>query len=200
MTESFPAAFVVLTGGRGRRLGEADKAMLVLGGSTLLDRALAATRGRRVVLVGPHRRAEPRVSTTREEPPGGGPAAGIAAGMALLARDARCARMSPVGLLAIDQAGVTSTTWRRLAAAVAAHDATGAVLTAGGRRQYGVGVFRTDAIAAALARRAEWHGISLRELLDPLIGVEVAATATEARDIDTADDLAWWRHREDSSD
>ena len=96
MTLPFPDAFVILSGGRAQRLGGSggpagtdrtddaddggdaggtDKASIALGGRTLLDRALGTTQGRPVVIVGPHAPARPRVTLTREDPPGGGPAA-----------------------------------------------------------------------------------------------------------------------------
>lgn len=197
MTTFFPDAFVVLTGGHGERLGRVDKAMLMLGGRTLLQRALASADGRQVVLVGPHRTPDSGVTTTTELPPGGGPAAGVAAGMARLAGNAAKAPISLIGILAIDQVGVTEHTWRRLTAALVGRNASGAVLIEDGRRQYGVGVYNSSALAAVIAERTSWHGVSLRALLDPLIGVEVAAALAEARDIDTPADLAWWQRRED---
>lgn len=75
---------LILAGGQGRRLGGVDKAALLVGGETLLDRALCAVEGaERVVIVG--RTASPvpfDVKVVSEEPPGGGPVAAIAAGMA----------------------------------------------------------------------------------------------------------------------
>ena len=50
-----PTAAVLLTGGRGSRLGGVDKGALRLGGSTLLVRALDALEGVPTVLVGPRR-------------------------------------------------------------------------------------------------------------------------------------------------
>ncbi len=189
----YPDSFILLTGGAGLRLGGADKASLVIAGQTLLDHAVRQAFGRPVVVVGPDPQSDVPVIVTREEPQGGGPAAGVAAGVAALEH-------GPVGapaggltaLLAIDHAGVTVVTWRRLASA-AQVAAGGAVLVAGGRRQYGVGVFPLAPLRERCGARPAWHGRPLRELLDPMVAVEVQARGDESRDIDTLEDLTWWQ-------
>ena len=74
---------VVLAGGAGRRLGGVDKAGLVLGGRTLLDRVLGAAAGvaGRLVVVGPARTVdlERAVIFVQEDVPGGGPVPAVAA-------------------------------------------------------------------------------------------------------------------------
>lgn len=76
---------VILAGGRGSRLGGIDKAQLMLAGSPLIERPLAAAAGAgRVVVVGPDALARPGLLLAREDPPGGGPAAGTAAGLEAL--------------------------------------------------------------------------------------------------------------------
>src|SRR5690606_5354922 len=89
---------VVLAGGRARRLGGVPKPTLVLRGTTLEQHALAAAVGaRRTVVVGPvpttpapgHRWPPGRdVVRTREDPPFGGPVAGLDAGLQALRRPA----------------------------------------------------------------------------------------------------------------
>ena len=75
-------AAVVLSGGTGRRLGGTDKALLELDGATLLGRALAAVAGAdEVVVVGPSAATAYPVGFVLEDPPGGGPAAGLLAVM-----------------------------------------------------------------------------------------------------------------------
>jgi molybdopterin-guanine dinucleotide biosynthesis protein A len=66
-------------------MGGVDKAALVVGGVTLLDRVLAAARPvcDDLVVVGPPRR--PAVRYVTEEVPGGGPVPAVAAGLAGLA-------------------------------------------------------------------------------------------------------------------
>ena len=73
---------VVLAGGAARRLGGADKPAVRVGGRPLLDRVLAACTGAASTVVV----AEPRptarsVIWAREDPPGGGPLAALAAGL-----------------------------------------------------------------------------------------------------------------------
>ncbi|TDW71169.1 molybdenum cofactor guanylyltransferase [Kribbella pratensis] len=73
---------VVLAGGGSTRFGGVDKAMLVLDGMTLLDRVLTATEGSTsTVVVGPVRTTYREVDWTVEDPPAGGPVAGLAAGL-----------------------------------------------------------------------------------------------------------------------
>lgn len=76
---------LVLAGGRARRLDGASKPDVLLGGRRLIDRVLdAAVGARRVAVVGPAEVAPPGVLVTLEDPPSGGPVAGIAAGLAAL--------------------------------------------------------------------------------------------------------------------
>jgi molybdopterin-guanine dinucleotide biosynthesis protein A len=78
---------VILAGGAASRLGGADKPALRIGGRSLLDAALDACAGaRRTVVVGPDRPVGREVLWTREQPPGAGPAAALAAGMAAVIR------------------------------------------------------------------------------------------------------------------
>jgi molybdopterin-guanine dinucleotide biosynthesis protein A len=175
-------------------MGGADKAALEVGGTTLLERALAATAGATgVVVVGDRVPTSRSVAWTREQPPGGGPAAGLLAGLdALRAVHADNPDRVPtlVGVLAVDMPWVSAATFDRLVAAL--HGATdGALLVdEGGRRQLLCGVYRTDALLRARpATRAEEHGLPVRRLLGPLRLVEVRALPDEARDVDTWDDL-----------
>ena len=86
---SAPDAAVILAGGQGRRLGGRDKPALLVGGRTLLDRALDAVSGVPVVVVGPPRALPAGVFRVAEDPPGGGPAAAVAAGLRRVAGAAR---------------------------------------------------------------------------------------------------------------
>ena len=70
---------VVLAGGTAARMDGIDKAGLELDGRTLLDRAVDAfADADEVVVVGPRTVPTPRpVTFTREDPPRGGPVAGL---------------------------------------------------------------------------------------------------------------------------
>src|SRR5204863_90328 len=71
---------IVLAGGAATRLGGADKPQLKVAGRSLLDRAVDAVHGAaRIVVVGPEQQVDAAVTFCREDPPGGGPVAAIAA-------------------------------------------------------------------------------------------------------------------------
>ena len=73
---------VVLAGGAGRRLGGADKAAVVVGDASMLDRVLAAAHpvADSLVVVGPSRATSvPGVRFVVEAAPGGGPVPAVAA-------------------------------------------------------------------------------------------------------------------------
>jgi molybdopterin-guanine dinucleotide biosynthesis protein A len=177
---------IVLTGGGAVRLGGADKAAVEGGGRTLLEHALdALLDADDVVVVGPDVPTERPVTFRREHPPGGGPAAGVVAGLTGFVR-----LPHRVVVLAVDMPWVRPATIRRLVEA-AAH-ADGAVLVdAGGRRQYLCGVY--DAALLAAAGSGDTHGMPVRELLRTLDLVGVPAVASEARDVDTWEDVRAWR-------
>lgn len=181
MTEGFAA--IVLAGGRARRLGGADKPMVEVGGRALLNRVLAAVAAADpVIAVGPERGLFPGVVWTREQPPGGGPVAALAAGLALVP-----AAATVVVVLAGDLVGVTEQTVRRLLGALGERD--GAVLVdADGSRQWLLGVWRCEALRAALP--ANPSGGALRRTLGELSIVDVPVVVPgEAADVDTHADL-----------
>lgn len=74
-------AVVVLAGGESRRFGS-DKLAARLDGRSLLDRALDGLPADATVsVVGPERPLTRSVTFLREQPPGGGPAAGLVTGL-----------------------------------------------------------------------------------------------------------------------
>ncbi|ACV78674.1 molybdenum cofactor guanylyltransferase [Nakamurella multipartita] len=179
-----PSAAVVLAGGRGRRLGGVDKPALRIGERTLLDVALAAVAGVPTVVVGPDRDVPPGVLVVREDPPGGGPAAALAAGVAALpARPSQAL----VVVLAADLTAIDAATVAALCARVGR---TGAVLLDGeGRSQWLAGVWRWGALTGALRQQPSWHQRSVRDLLGPLDPVPVAGREDATADVDTPEDL-----------
>lgn len=182
-------AAVVLAGGRASRLGGRHKPGLPVAGRTLLDHVLTAVAGAaETVVVGPEVATCRPVRWTREDPPGGGPVAGLAAGLAALTVDA-----DEVAVLAADLPGLTPATIDRLLAARTAdgaiRTADGALLCAAdGRRQWLIGVWRTESLRRALP--AEPAGRSLRSVLGTLTGTDVPELPGESVDVDTPADLA----------
>lgn len=176
---------IILAGGRGERLGGVSKSDIVVGDISLLDRALAAVAGaREVVIVGGPRREG--VRWTLEDPPGGGPAAGVLAGLAALA-DGREA--SPWTLvLAVDSPGAADA----IPGLLAARAADGAwVVENGGRAQQLLAVYRT----AALGLDGDPHSAPMRTLVAGLDMVPVADPAAAAHDVDTWGDVEFWKGR-----
>jgi molybdopterin-guanine dinucleotide biosynthesis protein A len=173
-------AAVVLTGGAGRRLDGADKAALEHAGRTLLEHALTAVRDAdEVVVVGPETTTSHPVTFARESPPGGGPLAGVSAGVAALS-----GAPDLVLVLAVDMPHVTASTVARLLAAVGDGDAAWLV-DAAGRRQL-AGVVRRALVPAA----GEAHGLPMRRLTEHEPATDVPALGPEADDVDTWADVA----------
>ena len=190
---------VVLSGGTGARMGGVDKAALDLDGVTLLERALAATgSATEVVVVGQRVPTSRPVTWTVEEPPLGGPAAGLLAGLDRLIAGPFGPEL--VAVLAVDMPKVNSGTVARLTWATEADpEVDGAVLVdPGGRRQPLAAVYRVTALVAARPRDpGQRHGLSVRRLIDGLRLVEVPTVGDEARDVDTWDDVRALRAPDD---
>ncbi len=192
----------MLAGGNGRRLGTVDKPALVVAGRTLLDVALDAVAPALTVVVGPVRALPPAILQTREEPPHGGPAAALVAGLAALSDAGALDEAELVAVLAADLPGIDAAAIRRLTGAVLEQHADGGLLVdPSGRDQYLAGVWRAGALVTAARSRASWHGARLSDLLAPLVGARVPADDVTAADIDTTADLLEWGGKSpDSSD
>lgn len=173
-------AAVILAGGTAARLDGADKASLEVAGATLLEHALAACRDAgEVVVVGEPVPTSRPVTFVREDPPLGGPVAGLVAG-----RRALAGRPDVVLVVAVDMPFVTVATVRRL---LGADGRDGAVLTdAEGRRRL-VLLLRTEALDAATPE--DPHGRSVGSLLARLELADVGAEGDEGRGVDTWRDL-----------
>ena len=139
-----PFRAIVLAGGASRRLGT-DKPEQRIGGRRLLDVALAAVAAAdAIVVVGPPRDVPTGVTVVRENPPGAGPVAALAAGLAALPDDA-----ADVVVLAADLPDITASAVAALATtrgdapvALAVDDT--------GRAQYLIAVWDSVALSAAL--------------------------------------------------
>jgi molybdopterin-guanine dinucleotide biosynthesis protein A len=169
-------------------MGGVDKASIEIGGVTLLERALAATMGAvEVVVVGEQVPTSRAVTWTREEPAGGGPAAGL---LAALERFVRTPDV--VAVLAVDMPKVNAGTIARLTWAAEAGTYDGAVLEdAEGRTQPLCAVYRTASLRRVRPHVPDdEHGLSMQRLLADLVLDRVPAIGSEARDIDTWEDLS----------
>lgn len=192
---------VILAGGRATRLGGVPKPTVVLDGATLLDHALAAARdARRTVVVGPDPVVPPgrEVLVAREDPPFGGPVAGLDAGMRALDR-ASGPGPGPdappwVLVLAVDvpRAGAAVPLLRAAVAGAGGGGADGAYLVRDGQAQWLVGLYRRDALRRALdglAQAGGAAGVPVRRLVANLSCVEVPDDDAVSADVDTWDDL-----------
>lgn len=184
---------MVLAGGRGSRLGGIDKPGLDVGGRSLIERVLAALGPVPVVVVGPPRPLGRDVTVVRENPPGSGPAAAVAAGIRAL--DDNLPADTFVALLAADLPAVDRRTLGRLAAVLVTDTGSdGAILLdPAGRRQTLLGVWRLGPLREACGRQPDWTGAALHQLLRPLNPQQLPAIGDEAADIDTTDDLVRWQ-------
>jgi len=181
VTAAFDA--LVLAGGAARRLDGADKPAQLVGTATLLSRVLAAVADAcTIVVVGPPRADLPvGVLSCVEDPPGGGPVAAIAAGLALV--DAET-----VAVLAADLPDIAPAVHVLLAAI---GDADVAALTdRDGRLNYLAATWRTAALRRAVAAVGDPHGASMRQLMTSATMVQVPDPDGWGRDCDTWDDLA----------
>ncbi|GAA5160428.1 molybdenum cofactor guanylyltransferase [Ornithinimicrobium tianjinense] len=211
---------LILAGGHGERLGGRDKAALEVAGRSLLDRVLEARQllGGAVVVVGDTPVPE-GVRRTLEDPPDGGPVAGIAAGLAALAADggASSAPAEWVAVVAVDQpAAAPAVSALRLVLdelrGRTDAEATGEVariddVTAiddvdalshvdpTGHRQWLLALYRRTALEAAVDALPDPRHTSVRRLVGGLRWLEVERGARHVGDVDTPEDLATWEAR-----
>lgn len=148
-------AAVLLAGGAARRMGGVDKPARPVGGRPMLHRVLAAVAdASERVVVGPSGPVPAGVRVTREDPPGGGPVAAAAAGLALLRSGA-----PTVALLAADLPLLTAEAVAELRLALdGSADGLACYVDGDGRRQQLCGVWRLSALRTALDRLARRRG------------------------------------------
>jgi molybdopterin-guanine dinucleotide biosynthesis protein A len=175
--EALPWDAIVLAGGASRRMG-VDKVTIDVGGTTMLERVLSAVAGaRRLVVVGPRRDTSLDVLWCREEPAGGGPAAGLRAGLDHVGRDL-------VVVLAADQPFADHGVVAELLSATGTADGAVAV-DASDRPQWLCSAWRAD----ALRLLPLGPGISLHATLGALDWRPVRVDGPATFDCDTPQDL-----------
>ena len=196
--ESGVVDVVVLAGGTGRRLGGAVKPDVVARGARLLDHVLAGLEQLRdrglplghVCVVAPAAVDLPTgVLRALEDPPLGGPVAGIAAGLESLDR---CAGL--IGLLTCD----APSSWRALPGLMEAlrqsePGADGVCARDGDHVQYLLGIYHRRALAAAVAP----DGVPLRDTavrrsLGRLRVTVIPVPHGVVRDLDTWAEVRAW--------
>lgn len=202
-------AAILLAGGRATRVDGAAKPLFDVGGRTLLRRAVeaaAAVGAAPITIVGPQPdpAAHPQVAVAaaaipaevtwvREDPPFGGPAAGVVAAL-----DSWDAAPPWTLVLACDLPGAEAAVARLIRdMALLPGDTEGLCLAdAASRPQWLTGVYRTDALrrgAATLPNGGQ--SASITQLLDDLAIAVVEAPAAETDDVDTWEDLTRARRR-----
>ncbi|HHV20175.1 MAG TPA: NTP transferase domain-containing protein [Propionibacterium sp.] len=203
---------MILAGGRSRRLGRVPKCDLVFRDRTLLGHSLAAGRGAcHQIVVGPPDLPvgrESGVRLVREDPPFGGPVAGIAAGMAELdgagcaadwllitacdhphAEAAAAALLAGAGFAAGDETGIRDHGER-----LSCFDPQGGSKDNGidlitptdstGHRQTLFALYRRTALAAALAACDGGRDVSVRRLVAGLRATSITLPDGLLDDID----------------
>ncbi len=189
---------ILPAGGRASRMGGVNKPLLQVDGISLLQRALLAARpARRVVVVGPADLPVPRgTHRVREDPPFGGPAAAVAAGLDLLRQLGDPAPWLLV--LAADQPAAELLVPPLLAAAGGLADGSEVQaligIDSGGRRQLLTAMYATGPLAAAVRRELPdgLAGMPFRELIAGLAVRDVPLPPAAAGDIDTWADATRW--------
>jgi len=166
-----------------------DKASADVGGVPLLQRVVAAAaQAAAVVVVGPNRPTGLPVAVhwTCEDPPGGGPAAGLLAALPLVETPVVVALATDLPFLG----GLP----QRMVERLAASDADSVVpQDPAGRDQPLCAAYRTAALRAAGEVIGAPHGSSMRALLLQLRVERFqpgSATVDPTMDVDTPDDLA----------
>lgn len=184
-------AAVILAGGRASRLDHIAKPWLHQGGITLLQRAVDAARGagavRPVVVGAPLEPLPAEVDWLREEPPFGGPAAAVVAGLAALDPAAEWTLV-----LASDLRDPHAAVRRLMAdLALIPSDTDGICLgDAASRPQWLTGVYRTHALRRAATEIPDaGRDQPMRNLLGELALAVFRADDDVVADVDTWDDV-----------
>jgi molybdopterin-guanine dinucleotide biosynthesis protein A len=172
---------VVLAGGGSTRFGGVDKAMLVLDGMTLLDRVLTATAGAAdTTVVGPVRTTYREVGWTVEDPPKGGPVAGLAAGL-------QRGTAPIVVVVSCDLPWLTAADVGTLVDGLGEYDGYG-LRDSSGREQQLATAYRRTALADAIRRVGDPRDKSVRRTLAGL-NLTWTEPTRSGDDVDTWADL-----------
>jgi molybdopterin-guanine dinucleotide biosynthesis protein A len=186
-------AAVVLCGGGSRRLAGRDKARESLAGTTVMDHLLDALPSDwPVVCVGEERATTRSVGWCRESPAGGGPVAGIAAGLEHLRHQGQ--PDSGICVVLGGDMPFAAAALPTLVDALNAQPGLGAVMAVDpdGRTQPLLAAYRTQVLRAALP--SEPGGARLVAVIDALATGTVECDARTTLDVDTPEALEQARH------
>lgn len=181
---------IVLCGGTSRRLAGRDKTRESLAGTTVMDHLLDALPSAwSVVCVGEERATTRLVRWCRESPAGGGPVAGIAAGLDDLER-----LRAEICVVVGGDMPFAAAALPTLVEALNAQPELDAVLAADpdGRRQPLLAAYRCAPLRAALP--LEPGGARLMAVIDTLVAGTVACEVKITLDVDTPEALEQARH------
>ena len=185
---------IIPAGGTARRLGGMDKPALDVGGCSILERLIAELRPLPVVVVGPRPEGStwPGAVWCREDPPGGGPAAALAAGLRALGA------CDVVVAVAGDQPFAASAVPRLVRALLDDDDVDAALgIDPGHRLQPLLAAYRSGPLRERLTGRVD--GLSMRQVTATLRVVLVPLSGPETIDVDDESDLARARAAGDAS-
>lgn len=190
---------LVLAGGSASRLGGVSKPDLELGGRRLVDGVLVAVSDAREIVVVGDVEVPDGVHRTLEDPPRGGPVAGVAAGLETLTPTGPVAPWTVV--VACDLADPLPALGRLLAAwsyaqrteevSTEEHDGW-CLVDSADEPQWLVGIHRTTSLRRALHALETPRDQSMRSLLADSTLVTVEASDEDLADIDTWTDHAEW--------
>ena len=175
---------IILAGGRSQRMGT-DKLELHRAGRSLLQQACdaVAPHAQQIVVAGqPRHISHHQARFVPEDPPFGGPVAGIAAALEAIPHD------DQVIVIAGDLVRPEAAVARLLRAADALEEADGVVLAdQDGRAQYLTALYRTAALRLAIGDQRQVRDLSVRGRLSALRCVLLAAEDEIIDDVDTPD-------------
>ncbi len=187
-----PWTLVLLTGGTGRRLGGADKALLDLSGTSTIDHVLGRIPSEvPVVVAGPPIPTSRPVQFRQEDPPLGGPVAGIAAALAAVDTPVTC-------VLAVDMPWAAALLPQLMDELLAGTADVVIPVDPDGRAQHLCAAWRTARLRAAMSALPAVRDAPIRALLADVNVLEWAVpvnVADDLADIDDADSLAEARRR-----
>ena len=203
MTERTDIEAIVLTGGLAQRLDGAVKGEIDIGCGPILTGELDAVRRAgigRAVVGGPGPIRVPtglEVVVTREDPPFGGPTAAVGAALPFV-------RSEWVMVLACDLPGsatlvsMLTRAWDELADEPSPSGEGAIVVDRAGHPQWLAGVYSRAAVERELERAREdagdgRRGAPIGRVLGALDLRRIADPDDASRDVDTPEDLAWWR-------